>query len=128
MIVIQKLSKKNLMIYREYEEKIRKDFPRFTFDGLKDNGKYEYFVILCNGQFLGFFMIYEGKRLQTFYILPEIRGVGLGSVMIEEMKRSYQDLYFFVKMENIQGIKFYEKNGFRVKQRLHQWKIIKMGL
>ena len=128
MIVIQKLLKKNLMVYRDYEEKIRKDFPKFSFGGLRDNGKYDYFVILCNGQFLGFFMIYEGNRLQTFYILPEIRGVGLGSLMIEEMRESYPDLYFFVKMENKQGIRFYEKNGFRVKKRLHQWKIIKMGI
>ena len=127
-IKIQKLSKKDLQSYVKYEADMRKDFPKFSFMGLRDSCEYEYFVILYDDFFLGFFTIYQKKRLQTFFIMPLFRSIGLGSVLIDLMKESYPDLYFFVKMQNTEGIKFYEKNGFRIKARMHQWKIVRMGI
>jgi GNAT superfamily N-acetyltransferase len=127
-INIQKLLKRNLHRYERYEEDIRKDFQKFSFRGLKDNGEYDYFAILHNTQFLVFFAIYLKKRLQTFFIMPIYRSIGLGSVMMEEMRKSYPDLYFFVKMENTEGIRFYEKNRFRILHKMYKWKIIKMGI
>lgn len=127
-INIQKLCKTDLSKYKSYEADIKKDFPKFSFSGLKENREYDYFVIIYDEFFLGFFTIYQKKRLQTFFIMPLFRSIGLGSVLIDLMKESYPDLYFFVKMQNTEGIKFYERNGFRIKARMHQWKIIKMGI
>lgn len=121
--------KKNLISnYSNYEKEIKIDFPKFSFQSLNDTNDYEYFIILSDSKFVGFFMLYKKNRIQKFYILPLFRGKGLGSKILNILLERETSLNCFVKMENKDAINFYEKNNFKIKKRLPKAKILYMSL
>lgn len=128
-LYIQKLNKDDLIKnYYFYNAYIAKEFRGFDMKKLNRDKKYEYFIIAYNDNFLGFFMIYDKERLQKFYILPLFRSIGLGSLLVKEFKISYPNLHFFVKMNNKDAIRFYERNGFKIVKKMPKFKIVKMNL
>jgi ribosomal protein S18 acetylase RimI-like enzyme len=87
-----------------------------------------YFVALINNEPVGFAKIklsslnehietVSQMELQKIYVLPAYHGLGVGTALLNEVKRVAHDqhvdyLWLDVVMTNEKGIHFYERNGF----------------
>ena len=122
--------KKNFIInnYSSFEKNIQVDFPKFKFNALTDSLNFEYFIILYNNKFAGFFMLYRKNRIQKFYILPGFRGKGWGSKIITILLKRKIKLNCYVKMNNKGAINFYKKNNLKIVRKLTKAKILFMSL
>jgi ribosomal protein S18 acetylase RimI-like enzyme len=68
-------------------------------------------------QLVGFCVLLP-NFLDQLYIANEYQHQGLGTFWLEEAKRRYpEQLELYTLASNIGAIKFYEKNGFKVKAR-----------
>ena len=85
----------------------------------------EGFVFECNGQLLGYGMLAKsfstefGRRciwIEDLYLLPEYRGLGIGSAFFAFVEKRYPGclLRLEVEEENERARHVYEKNGFDV--------------
>lgn len=114
MITFQKVSANEIDNLKDLVKSVFKNY------NLVDDKDHDYFIILKDSQFVGFIDIYQKKLFQKFFILPEVRGQGLGKLillkMIEEFGRIYnqKEMYFLVKKENKVAFNLFSKYGFKV--------------
>lgn len=114
MITFQKVSANEIDNLKDLVKSVFKNY------NLVDDKDHDYFIILKDSQFVGFIDIYQKKLFQKFFILPEVRGQGLGKLillkMIEEFSRIYnqKEMYFLVKKENKVAFNLFSKYGFKV--------------
>lgn len=52
--------------------------------------------------------------LDTLYVMPEVRGGGLGQELLDAVLPDHQDAYLWVIDGNAGAQRFYERNGFRL--------------
>lgn len=52
--------------------------------------------------------------LDTLYVMPEMRGEGLGQLLMDAVLPQHQDAYLWVIDGNAGALRFYERNGFRL--------------
>ena len=85
----------------------------------------EGFVFERDGQLLGYGMLAKsystefGKRciwIEDLYLLPDYRGLGIGSAFFSFIEKTYPDhlLRLEVEEENEGAVRLYRKNGFTV--------------
>lgn len=109
---------------RDNQESISKyisgTFPDYNISKFLKN-QYMFFEIRYNNEFAGLFNIYDHNRIQKFFILPELRGKGVGTEACKVIKRiikaqniSLKSLHCYVKKSNINAINFWKKNGFEI--------------
>lgn len=63
----------------------------------------------------------ESNRIQTFYILPEFIGKGIGRKLFEEIQKYFnksKPILVCVAKDNSPAIKFYEAMGFKKNSRI----------
>lgn len=70
------------------------------------------------GHILGFVapkIEHEKARVGAIYLRPEVQGKGIGSLLLEEVKKLYahHSIYLDVVSYNHKAIEFYKKHGFR---------------
>lgn len=97
------------------DELVKKFYPNFTLVE-KDH---EYYVIMNRNQFIGFFNIYKKEMFQKLFILPELRGKGIGKLVIGEIIKKFNNpwnkrkMYFYVKKSNKVALNLFKKYGFK---------------
>lgn len=79
-----------------------------------------FYFIIVNNQNIGFLSVtLEGKdhwMLNKFYVLEEKAGKGVGSLILEELKKLIhpKKISLTVNRKNYKSINFYFKNGFKI--------------
>lgn len=68
------------------------------------------------GSIIAFEGIHEGK-IEMLFIHDDLRGKGMGKIMILEAIKNYNAKLVDVNEDNIQGVGFYEHMGFKVVSR-----------
>lgn len=53
-------------------------------------------------------------------ILPELQGKGIGTKLLNETLKEFQDEFIFVETTTPENLKFYQKNGFCIFYETHQ--------
>lgn len=65
-----------------------------------------------NGRVLGFMLLADG-HMEALFIDPDVRGMGIGRLLVQEALRRYPNLSTDVNEQNHQAVGFYERMGFR---------------
>lgn len=115
----------------EINKIINKTFPDYNIEKFV-KPDYMFFEIRYNNEFAGLFNIYDHNRIQKFFIIPELRGKGVGTEASKVIKRiiraqniPLQNLHCYVKKNNLGAINFWKKNGFEI--TLREGDIVKMN-
>lgn len=115
-IVIKKLNKEELFRnYINWNNQINQYFPKYD---IRNNDKrHIFFEILHKNEFAGFFDIYNGNRIQKFFIIKKFQSQGIGSVAVKNIIDFFQHnklkgLNCLVKKTNVAALNFWKKNGF----------------
>ena len=82
------------------EKNLRKQLPHFR-------------RILHDGQLAGFFCLSDGE-LDNLFVLPEYRGIGLGTEMIRYCQALSPSLTLYVFRKNVRAIALYQRMGFQI--------------
>jgi RimJ/RimL family protein N-acetyltransferase len=86
---------------------------------INEKGQQFYFIILEN-ETIGFISVTNEKdgcwMLNKFYVLDKEAGKGIGTEILEELKKIIQPkkIRLTVNRNNFKSINFYFKNGFRI--------------
>ena len=59
----------------------------------------------------------EGKEIKELYVDYFFQGKGIGSELIEFAKNEYDVRFLWVIEKNLNGIRFYERHGFRLSDK-----------
>ena len=83
-------------------------------EGIFLEGKMHFLMGACSGM-LVWQEAESGAEIVALHSLPESRGTGLGSAMLEEALQQIGDrpVFLWAFMENTRARRFYEKHGFR---------------
>ena len=78
----------------------------------------EYSRIIADGITVGYYRLHpaEGKtELDDFYVLPEYRGRGIGTQVLQTcIAQTQSPIFLYVFTENTDAIRLYERMGFRI--------------
>ncbi len=114
---IRQLKKDNI----EEVERIYKNMCEFTKDGTA--------IILGaiqNEKIIGFIWGYKKIENQNimhinyFFVNENYRSKGVGSILLKELENKVENIEeteLLVNNKNIRALKFYEKNGFKIKEK-----------
>jgi RimJ/RimL family protein N-acetyltransferase len=86
---------------------------------INEKGQQFYFIIFEN-ETIGFISVTNEKdgcwMLNKFYVLDKVAGKGIGTEIMEELKKIIQPkkIRLTVNRNNFKSINFYFKNGFRI--------------
>lgn len=129
-------------IYRNKIEALNEEaFPeaeRTPYEGMLAAGKAdcgELFAILDERKFIGFaYLLWQDEILYIYYlaVLPELRGKGYGSRILDTLKGSFPDMILVLSAETpedrddasdqkVRRIEFYKKNGFEIEGKPQSW-------
>jgi GNAT superfamily N-acetyltransferase len=93
--------------------------PESLLIQINEKGQQFYFIIFEN-ETIGFISVTNEKggcwMLNKFYVLEEDAGKGIGTKILEELKKIIQPkkIRLTVNRNNFKSINFYFKNGFRI--------------
>lgn len=73
----------------------------------------EVYVYEQQGHIGGFIGIQQGY-ITALFVIQKARGLGIGSVLIEQAKALYDPLSLTVYAENSSAVRFYIRQGFRI--------------
>lgn len=73
--------------------------------------------ILCNGIPAGFFCLQDGE-LDSLFIFPEFRGLGIGSQVIRYCQSICPSLFLYVFRKNVGAIALYKRMGFAITKEI----------
>jgi len=73
------------------------------------------FVLIVDGQLVGFSTFIHKKDMAGFFIDPNFQGRGLGKYLIEHIKSQKDEINLAVYKQNSKAIDFYQRNSFRKK-------------
>lgn len=63
----------------------------------------------------------KNYHIMSIGVEESYRSKGVGSFMINYIKKRFSTISLYVHVENIKGIKFYEKNGFNICETLKDY-------
>lgn len=66
------------------------------------------------GEIKGFISVLESRFLGALFVAPEAIRRGIGSALVNEVKRHYAWLSLEVYQKNVQAVNFYHAQGFRI--------------
>lgn len=66
------------------------------------------------GEFLGFVSIIEDRFLAAMFVAPKAARRGIGRALMQHVQQRYPFLILEVYQENLQALRFYMAQGFRV--------------
>lgn len=66
------------------------------------------------GEFLGFVSIIEDRFLAAMFVAPKAARRGIGRALMQHVQQRYPFLMLEVYQENLQALRFYMAQGFRV--------------
>lgn len=72
---------------------------------VKDDDKLAGYVIIFNNS--------DSLEIMKIGVNPEYRRKGIGTILINEMKKSRMQIFLEVRENNSTAIEFYKKNGFK---------------
>jgi len=92
----------------------------------------EYTCVRLDGRTVGYYRLAPAEgmtELDDFYILPELRGQGIGTRVLEKLCRETAGpLFLYVFTQNTGAVRLYERFGFRkVKAVSHTRMILQRG-
>lgn len=77
----------------------------------------EVFVYEDNGRIIGFIGL-NGDCLEGIFVSKECRSLGIGTKLLDFVKKRRSRLTLNVYCKNTSAVRFYEKNGFKVRKRI----------
>ena len=85
----------------------------------------EYRCVLKNTEICGYFRLCEDGELDDLYVLPAFQNKGIGSEILEYcIEVSPQSIYLYVFSHNSRAIRFYERFGFTVREKVGKTRLI----
>jgi len=97
---------------------ISRVFPGYDIKKYKNSKEHKFYEILIDNNFAGFYNLYQGNRIQKFFIEEKFRKMKLGTLVISLLKQKRNDYYCYVKKNNTIALKFWEKNGFIISKNI----------
>lgn len=88
--------------------------PKITTEEQKkfmSNNSYKYKICLVNDLPTGYIGIINNNEI-TYCVKPEFKNMGIGTFMVSEFIKLYDELIAFVIPENLSSCKVFEKLGF----------------
>ena len=79
--------------------------------------------ILFHDRLAGFFCLSEGE-LDSFFLLPEYRGMGIGTAVLKYCQSLSPVLTLYVFQENRGAIRLYSRMGFRITREIGKTRYI----
>lgn len=59
------------------------------------------------------FMLLHGSRMEALFVDPDVRGCGIGRMLVEEALGHHSNLSTDVNEQNLEAVGFYERLGFQ---------------
>ena len=85
----------------------------------------QYRCAALDGKKCAFWRLCQDGELDDLYVLPDFRGMGIGSLIMEAcIEESEKPLWLYVFSRNIRAISFYERFGFAVRERVGATRLI----
>ena len=85
----------------------------------------EYICVLADDVSCAWYRLCEDGELDDLYVLPSFQNHGIGSAILKKcIEESGGNLYLYVFSRNIRAISFYERNGFAVRERVGNTRLI----
>jgi len=105
----------NRQLIDEYEDISSINYDRVLVWVQKNlESKLPYFrKILYNGVPAGFFCLHQGE-LDSLFIFPEFRGMGIGTDVIRHCQEKSPALFLYVFRKNIRALDLYRRMGFQI--------------
>ncbi|MEN0615467.1 N-acetyltransferase [Klebsiella indica] len=67
-----------------------------------------------NGELKGFISVMESRFIGALFVAPDAIRQGIGSALINEVKKHYAWLSLEVYQKNVRAVNFYHAQGFRI--------------
>ena len=83
----------------------------------------EFHRILFHGQLAGFYCLTCGE-LDSFFILPEYQGMGIGTEVLKHCQRQSSSLFLYVFRRNHRAIALYSRMGFHITKEVGKTRYI----
>ena len=83
----------------------------------------EFRRILFHGQLAGFYCL-SGGELDSFFVLPEYQGMGIGTEVLKRCQRLSPSLSLYVFRRNHRAIALYSRMGFHVTKEVSKSRFI----
>lgn len=72
---------------------------------------------VCDGGIKGFIGIVDGSYIAGLFVYPQAQGIGIGKKLLSACQDRYDSLALHVYCDNEKAVRFYDRNGFQVKER-----------
>lgn len=73
-----------------------------------------YLIFSDDNQLIGFASL-DGNLIEHFYLMSDFQNKGIGTFVLNELKKQYQNLTTYVFMSNTIALNFFKKHGFKIK-------------
>jgi len=88
----------------------------------------EYDCFYFNNEKVGYVLFSEdGNKMEIddFYILPKFRNLGIGSEVLKHLiSKTEKSIFLYTFIKNIGAIRFYQKFGFKLKEKVDETRVI----
>lgn len=88
----------------------------------------EYDCFYLNNEKVGYVLFLEdGNKMEIddFYVLPKFRNLGIGSEVLKHLiSKTEKSIFLYTFIKNIGAIRFYQKFGFKLKEKVDETRVI----
>ena len=93
-----------------------------------ENNINEYTRVTLDGKTVGYFYFHEAEgehEIDDLYVLPEYRGMGIGTEIIKKcIKESELPIFLWAFVKNTGAVKLYTKMGFKIEKKVRETRYI----
>ena len=115
----------NKALIEEYEDLTAIDLPR-VLRWVEQNLEAhlgDFRRVLYNGELAGFFCRCDDE-LDSLFVLPQFRGLGIGTQVIRHCQENAPSLFLYVFRQNTQAVELYRRMGFQITKEVGQTRYI----